>query len=485
MSAAPDAVVVGSGPNGLAAALTLARAGVDVHVIEGAPTLGGGCRTQELTLPGYRHDVCSAVHPLAAASPFFRSVPLATHGVRMLQPPLPLAHPLDGGGAAVLDRSVAATASRFGGRDARSYRRMMAPLVRDAGALVELVLSPIRRLPPHPVSSAYFALLGVPSVTHLARRFTGDEPRALSAGLAAHAMLPLDAPGTGAFGLLLATLAHFVGWPIVAGGSDQLVSALRAELDAEGATIETGHYVERLEEVEPARAILLDIGPAQLLTMAGGRMPAHYRRSLRRYVYGPGVCKVDWALAGPVPWTAADCRRAGTVHVGGTFEEIAFSEAEVAIGRHPDRPFVLVSQPGVVDPTRAPTGNHTLWAYCHVPNGSTVDMTDRIEAQIDRFAPGWRDLIVGRAVATASDVALHDRNYVGGDINGGAGTLVQTMFRPVPRWNPYRTPADGVYLCSSSTPPGGGVHGMCGVHAATAVLADCYDIKRTGRGGRT
>jgi phytoene dehydrogenase-like protein len=485
VTAARDAVVVGSGPNGLAAALTLARAGVDVRLIEGAPTLGGGCRTQELTLPGFRHDVCSAVHPLAAASPFFRSVPLAAHGVNLVQPPLPLAHPLDGGRAAVLDRSVRTTASAFSDKDARAYRRMMMPLVGDADALVELVLSPIRRPPRHPASAAHFAMLGIGSVTRLARRFTADEPRALLAGLASHAILPLDTPGTAAFGLLLATLGHVVGWPFVAGGSEQLVSALRAELEAAGATIETGNYVERLEEVEPARAILLDVGPAQLLAMAGDRLPLRYRHALRRYAYGPGVCKVDWALSGPVPWTAPACRHAGTVHVGGTFEEIASSEAEVAIGRHPDRPFVLVAQPGVADPTRAPAGHHTLWGYCHVPNGSTIDMTDRIEAQIERFAPGWRDLIIGRAAATACDVALHDRNYEGGDINGGAGTLMQTVFRPIPRWNPYRTPVDGVYLCSSSTPPGGGVHGMCGLHAATAALAGRYDIKRTGRGGRT
>lgn len=485
MTGLPDAVVVGSGPNGLAAALTLARAGVAVHVIEGAPTLGGGCRTEELTLPGYRHDVCSAVHPLAAASPFFRSVPLAAHGVSFIQPPLPLAHPLSGGDAAVLDRSVEATASAFGREDARAYRRMMTPLVRDADALVELVLSPIRMPPRHPVSAGYFALGGIPSVTRLARRFTGDQPRALSAGLAAHAMLPLDALGTGAYVLLLAMLAHSAGWPVVSGGTDRLVSALRAELEAAGATIETGSYIERLEEVEPARAVLLDIGPAQLLSMAADRLPSRYRAALRRYSYGPGVCKVDWALSGPVPWTAPACRVAATVHVGGTFEEIARGEAEVASGRHPDRPFVLVAQPGVADETRAPSGHHTLWAYCHVPNGSSIDMADRIETQIDRFAPAWRDLIIGRAVATARDVGLHDRNYEGGDINAGAGTLTQTIFRPVPRWNPYRTPIEGAYLCSSSTPPGGGVHGMCGVHAGATALKDRYGINRTGRGGRT
>jgi len=479
------AVVVGSGPNGLAAALTLARAGIAVRLIEGAATLGGGCRSEELTLPGYRHDVCSAVHPLAAASPFFRSVPLESLGASLIHPPLPLAHPLGRGRAAALDRSVKTTAAAFSPEDARAYRRMMTPLVRDSDALVELLLAPIRRPPRHLASASYFALLGIPSVTRLARRFTAEEPRALVAGLASHAMLPLDAPGTAAFGLVLGMLAHSVGWPVVAGGSDHLVSALRAELEAAGTTIETGRYIERLDEVEPSRAILLDIGPAQLLRMAGDRLPRRYRAALRRYAYGPGVCKVDWALSGPVPWTAPACREAGTVHVGGTFEEIARSEAEVAIGRHPEHPFVLVAQPSVADPTRAPAGGHTLWAYCHVPSGSTTDMSGRIEAQIERFAPGWRDLIVGRAVATAGDVALHDRNYEGGDINGGAGTLVQTVFRPVPRWNPYRTPIEGVYLCSSSTPPGGGVHGMCGLHAGTTALGDVSGISRTGRGGRT
>ena len=463
--------MVGSGPNGLAAALTLARAGLAVDVIEGAPTAGGGCRTEALTLPGYAHDVCSAVHPLAAASPFFATIDLSARGARLVTPPVALTHPLDGGRAAAVRGSVADTAASLGA-DAGAYRRLMGPLVRDAGPLIGQFLAPLRRLPAHPLAAGRFALEGVLPATLLARRLRTNEGRALLAGLAGHSMLPLTAPVTGGYGLLLGVLAHTTGWPVVAGGSARLTDAMVAELTALGGRVETGRWVHRVDELPRARAVLMDVTPRQLARLAARHLPAGYLRELRRFRYGPGVCKVDWALDGPVPWTAPACRETVTLHLGGTLAEVAASEAEVAAGRHPERPYCLVAQPGVADPGRAPAGGQTLWGYCHVPPGSTVDMSARIEAQIERFAPGFRDRILARSVATAADLAAYDPNYVGGDINGGAATLVQTLLRPVPRWNLYRTPARGLYLCSASTPPGGGVHGMCGYWAARTALRD-------------
>ncbi len=468
---AHSAIVVGSGPNGLAAALTLARAGVAVEVFEGAATPGGGCRTEELTLPGFSHDVCSSVHPLAVASPFFQQADLAAHGVRLRFPPVAFAHPLDGGRAAAVRGSVAETAQGLGA-DAAAYRRLFGPLVRDAGLIVPTVLAPLRSVPQHPAAMARFGLAGLPSASWLARRFSTDEGRALIAGAAAHAIRPLNAPLTSGFGLLFTVLAHSVGWPVVEGGSARLVDALTAELAALGGKVVTGSWISSLADLPPARAVLLDVTPRQLAALAGDRLPRAYAGALRRFRYGPGICKVDWALAEPVPWTAEACRQTATVHLGGTLAEIARSEAEVASGRHPEHPYCIVVQPGVADPTRAPAGKQTLWAYCHVPPGSTVDMTGRIEAQIERFAPGFGDLVLARATTTAALAEQHNPNYVGGDINGGAATLCQTILGPTARWNPYRTALPGVYLCSASTPPGGGVHGMCGYGAARAALAD-------------
>lgn len=469
----PDAVVLGSGPNGLAAALTMARAGLRVQVVEGAGEPGGGCRTAELTLPGFAHDVCAAVHPLAAASPFFRSVGLAARGIRLLTPRIAVAHPLDGGRVGAISGSVAQTAGRLGA-DAGAYRRLMEPLVRDSEAVLNLVLAPLRSRPAELLPATRFGVEGLLPARLLAARLRTPEGRALLAGLAGHSMRPLSAPLTAAFGLTLMLLGHTTGWPVVEGGSGQLVAAMAAELAELGGSITTGRWIERLDELPPARTALLDVTPRQLLGLAGDRLPAGYRRAMRRFRYGPGVCKVDWALDGPVPWTSETCREAGTVHVGGTVAEVSRSEADVNAGRHPDRPFCIVAQPGVVDARRAPAGRQTLWGYCHVPAGSRIDMADRIEGQIERFAPGFRDRILARAVRTASDLERYNPGYVGGDITAGAATLRQVIGRPALRWNEYRTPLPGVYLCSASTPPGGGVHGMSGLWAARAALRDLH-----------
>jgi len=473
-----DAVVVGSGPNGLAAAVTLAAAGLRVLVIEGAAMIGGGCRTEQLTLPGFWHDVCSAAHPLAVASPFFQRFGLAERGVRLVCPDVVIAHPLDGGRAAVVTQSVLDTAARLG-IDGTSYQRLLGPLARDCADLAELLLAPIRR-PPARLSAGTvaFGRRGLRSAAGLAHRFRTDEARALLAGVAAHGMLPLGQPPTGAVGLMLLALAHGVGWPVAEGGSARITDALAAAVTGAGGRIETGRWVRSLAELPPAQAMLLDVTPRSLLALAGDRLPGGYRNALRRFRYGAGVCKADFALSGPVPWRHEAARRAGTLHLGGTFAQIAAAEAEVAAGRHPESPYVLVTQPGVADSSRAPAGQHTLWAYCHVPAGSDLDMTARIEAQIERFAPGFRDLILARHVRTAAGEEAVNPNYVGGDIAAGQQTVWQTVFRPVPRWNPYRTPLPGVYLCSSSTPPLPGVHGRCGELAALSALRDVFGIRQ-------
>jgi phytoene dehydrogenase-like protein len=464
-----DAVIVGAGPNGLAAAIELARNGRSVHVIERASEIGGGTRTAELTLPGFHHDVCSAVHPLAVGSPFLASLPLAGHGLELLEPPIAAAHPLDGGVAATLRRSLEDTAEALG-RDAHAYRSLVGAFARDWERLAELVLGP-PALPRAPLLAARFGAYALPPAAALARaRLRTPAARALFAGMAAHGMRPLSAPATSAFAIVLLALGHACGWPVARGGSASLTSAMRAHLESLGGTIETGREVEALGELADARAVLFDVTPRQLLAICGEALPAGYRRALGRYRYGPGVFKVDYALSGPVPWSAPECREAGTVHLGGTLEEIAAAEAAVGRGEHPKRPYVLVAQPSLVDSTRAPEGCSTLWAYCHVPNGSTLDMGAAIERQIERFAPGFAELVLARATRGPAQLEAENPNYVGGDINGGLANVRQLLARPVPRINPYATPNPRVFLCSSSTPPGGGVHGMCGFHAARAVL---------------
>jgi phytoene dehydrogenase-like protein len=471
-----DAVVVGSGPNGLAAAITLARAGLRVSVFEGAATVGGGTRTEALTLDGYIHDVCSAVHPVLLASPFFQTLDLAALGVRVLQPDIPFAHPLDSGRAGSLRRSVGETAALLG-TDGPRYEETVGSLVERLDRIVPYVFGPLRSVPPHPAAVARFGLLGVPSVRHLSRRFRSEEAKVLLAGAAAHSMERLTAPLTGAFGLLFLMLAHGVGWPVVEGGSARIGDALVSELTRLGGTVEVEHPVRSLAELPTARAVLLDTSPRQFLALAGKQLTRRQGRPWSRFALGPGVCKVDWALDGPVPWEADVCRRTATVHVCGTMNEVARSEADVSAGRHSERPFVLVAQPSVLDSTRAPVGHQTLWAYCQVPNGSPVDMTYRIEDQIERFAPGFRDRVLARVTRTAAQLEGDNPNQQGGDISGGASSLRQTIFRPVPRWNTYRTPVEGTYLCSASTPPGGGVHGMCGYFAARTALRDRFGIR--------
>ncbi len=464
-----DAVIVGAGPNGLAAGITLARAGRSVLVIEGADRVGGGLRSAELTLPGFIHDPCAAFHPLGVASPMWRDLPLNEHGLAWVQPPAALAHPFDDGTAVVVERDVAATAKQLG-RDAPAYLRLMRPFVRDWQAVIHEFLGPLR-FPRRPFSFARFGLAAIWPATTLARlAFRDTRARAVFAGMAAHSILPLEWSATSAFGLLLGALAHSAGWPIAKGGSQRFADALAACFRSLGGRIETGRYIHTLADLPPTSAVLLDVTPRQLEAIAGTRLPAAYRQRLSHYRYGPGVCKVDFALDGPIPWRAAACLRAGTVHVGGTLEEIASAERAVWQGQHPERPFALVGQQSLFDATRAPAGKHTGWAYCHVPNGSTVDMTERIVAQIERFAPGFRQRILAVHTRTAAEMAAYNPNYIGGDINGGAQDLRQLFTRPAPSLNPYATPARGIYLCSSSTPPGGGVHGMCGYFAARAAL---------------
>jgi phytoene dehydrogenase-like protein len=466
---ATDAVVVGAGPNGLAAAIELARAGRSVRVIERADEIGGGTRTAELTLPGFRHDICSAVHPLAAGSSFLAGLQLERYGLELVAPEIDAAHPLDDGSAAVLRRSVAETSAGLGA-DARRYARLVGPFAENWPELADAILAP-PRVPRDPLLPARFGLLaGVPAAALARAVFTEVRTRALLAGMAAHAMRPLSAPGTTAFALVLLALGHAAGWPVVRGGSQQLAAAMRALLESLGGHVETGREIRSLRELPDASVVLFDVSPRQLVAICGEELPRRYRAALARYRYGPGVFKLDYALSGPVPWRAPECGRAGTVHLGGTLEEIAAAESEVSRGSHPQRPFVLVAQQSVADRTRAPSGRHTLWAYCHVPNGSDVDMSAAIEGQIERFAPGFKQLVLARAERGPAQLEAENPNYIGGDINCGLASLRQMLARPVLRASPYSTPNPRVFLCSAATPPGGGVHGLCGYHAAHAVL---------------
>jgi phytoene dehydrogenase-like protein len=465
----PDAVVVGSGPNGLAAAIVLSRAGWSVLVLEAEPTIGGGCRSAEITLPGFVHDLCSAIHPLGAASPFLRAAGLERHGLSWIHPSAPLAHPLDDGSAVMLERSLVATCAGLG-RDGAAYWELLRPFVAHADAVLGDLLGPLH-MPRQPLLLARFGLLALRSAFGLARdRFRAQPARAMFAGMAAHAVQPLTNPATAAFGLLFAILGHTSGWPLVRGGAQRLTDALVARLAEAGGRVITNQRVRSLSDLPRSGVALFDVTPRQLIRIAGDRLPPGYVQQLARFRYGPAIFKLDYALAGPVPWRAADCLRAGTVHLGGTLAEITRAEAEVCRGEHPARPFVIATQQSLFDPSRAPAGQHTLWAYCHVPHGSRVDMTERIEQQIERFAPGFRNLVIARASMSPTDLERHNSNYIGGDISGGVHDLRQLLARPVPSLVPYATPDPHIFLCSSSTPPGSGVHGLCGAFAARAVL---------------
>jgi len=467
-----DAVIIGSGPNGLSASIRLAQAGFSVLVVEGSDTIGGGTRSAELTLPGFTHDICAAIHPLGLASPYLRKLPLHEHGLEWIQPDAPLAQVMDEG-TVVIEKDLDATAEALGA-DGKIYRKMMAPMVRDWDALMEDFLGPLPMPPKHPIAMTRFGLLALRSAKSLAGRFQGAKARAAFAGMAGHSIMPLEWPLTAAFGLMLADLAHAVGWPVSKGGSQNITNAMASYLKSMGGEIRTGEWISSLDSLPPSRVLLFDLTPRGLLKLAGGKLHTSYKRQLENYQYGPGVCKVDWALDGPIPWRDPATLRAGTVHVGGTFEEVAAAEAEVWKGKHPEKPFVLVAQQSLFDPSRAPKGKHTGWAYCHVPNGSTRDVSDLMERQIERFAPGFSDRILAKSAMTAMQMEAYNPNYIGGDINGGVQDWKQLFTRPAVQWNPYRVPGDfgklRAYLCSSATPPGGGVHGMCGFYAAESAI---------------
>jgi phytoene dehydrogenase-like protein len=464
-----DAIVVGSGPNGLAAAVALARAGYSVRVYEAQSTLGGGARSAELTRPGFVHDRASTVHALALLSPFLKTLPLDQFGLQFAHPDAPFAHPLDDGTAVVVERSIDATAGGLTGRDGRAYTKLLEPFVENFETLMEALLGPFSVR--HPIVMARFGRHAIRSAEGLAKHvFESERTRAMYAGVAAHSLVPLDRLATSGYALGLMIAAHAVGWPFSRGGAQRLANALAAYLSSLGGEVVTDTPVESLAALPPSRVVLLDGTPRQLIAIGGDRLSRFYRWRVERYRYGPGVFKMDWALNAPVPWRALECHRAGTLHLGGSLAEIAASERAPWYGRDCEHPYVLVAQPSLFDPTRAPRGKHTLWAYCHVPNGSTVDMRERMERQIERFAPGFRDCIEDAHVSSPAELERTNANLVGGDIAGGAADLTQLYTRPIASFNPYRTSIDNVFLCSSSTPPGVGVHGMSGFHAARAAM---------------
>ena len=467
-----DAIVVGSGPNGLAAAITLQRSGLSVLLLEGKDTIGGGMRTAELTLPGFKHDICSAIHPMAAASPFFEQLPLEQFGLEYIYPAVAAAHPFDDGTAAILTTSVDETAKQFG-EDERTYRNIMQPLVACWPKIADDVLGPLS-FPKHPLLMAQFGTKALTAAQSFAKRFRTKAAKGLFAGMAAHSLQPLSNLTTSAIALVLMIAGHLRGWPMPKGGTQKLADALAAYFESLGGTIHTNTCITSMDQLPSSKAILFDVTPKQILQIAGQRFSSLYTNQLKRYRYGMAVCKVDWALDQPIPFTAATCMQAGTVHIGNTLEEIAASEKQIWQGGHPEKPFVLLAQQSIFDHTRAPAGKHTAWAYCHVPNGSATDMTAAIENQVERFAPGFKKSILAKHVMNAVQVEQYNPNYVGGDINGGVIDIRQLFTRPALRLSPYRTSAKGIYICSSSTPPGGGVHGMCGYHAAKRALKDIF-----------
>lgn len=467
-----DAVIVGSGPNGLAAAITLQKQGLSVLVLEGKDTIGGGLRTKEVTLPGFTHDICAAIHPMAVGSPFFAKLPLQQYGLEFIHPTLPAAHPFDNGQAAVLSHSLEETIQRLG-VDGPTYSKLVKPVVESWARIAPDALGPLS-IPKHPIDMARFGLDAIRSAKCISKRFKTQEAKGLWAGMAAHSIQPLTNWASAAIGIVLSSVGHLYGWPIPKGGSQSIANAMASYFISLGGKIETNTFITSLAQLPSARAVLFDITPKQLLPIAGHKFSDFYKWQLNRYRYGAGVFKVDWALDGPIPFTAEECRKAGTVHIGGTFDEIALSEHESAKGVHSEKPYVLLAQQSLFDNTRAPQGKHTAWAYCHVPHGSTKDMTEIIEKQIERFAPGFRDLILAKKTYNAMEMQHHNPNYIGGDINGGIIDIGQLFTRPALRLSPYRTSAKGLYICSSSTPPGGGVHGMCGYNAAKRVLKDLF-----------
>jgi phytoene dehydrogenase-like protein len=471
-----DAIIIGSGPNGLSAAIHLARNGLSVLIIEAHSTVGGGTRSAELTLPGFIHDICAAVLPLSLNSPFFKTLPLDQFGVKWIHSPVPLAHPLDNSKSALVYRSIEETARSLGG-DGNAYRRLYEPILHSWDQIGADLLGPLRVPPKHPIESARFSLQALQPATVLAKRyFRQEQAQAIFAGMAAHSIMPLEKVATSAFGLVTNLMAHTVGWPLVKGGTQQLANGLAAYFISLGGEIVTDLKVNSLEDLPPAMAFLFDTAPSQMVKIVGDRLPEHYRRQIRRYRHGPGVFKMDFALDSPVPWSAQENKLAVALHIGGTLEEIAYSERMIWKGKHVERPFIILAQPSLFDAIRAPEGKHTVWAYCHVPNGSTTDCSEAIETQIERFAPGFRERILARSTYTAAQMEAYNPNYIGGDINCGVQDLQQMFTRPVLRLNPYTTPAKNVFLCSSATPPGGGVHGLCGLYAAQNVLKNVFRV---------